>query len=171
MFDNNGEVQCHCRNSKSTSSMVHGNAAVHICEEQSAACVLMLLYEIFHFAFWPNQPRRCGQYIHIYKHTLGWFGFLKNQVWKFMTCHTCIYIYIYISSFLCLYIYIYTYVQIQRDTISIYQFDTISIYQFIDLPIDLQAKLFIYVHIYAFSVHAAVHESVACSVQCIIVYL
>ena len=149
--------------------MVHGNAAVHICEEQSAACVLMLLYEIFHFAFWPNQPRRCGQYIHIYKHTLGWFGFLKNQVWKFMTCHTCIYIYIYII--LSVSLYIYTYVQIQRDTISIYQVDTISIYQFIDLPIDLQSKLFIYVHIYAFSVHAAVHESVACSVQCIIVYL
>ena len=128
VFDNNGEVQCHCRNSKSTSSMVHGNAAVHICEEQSAACVLTLLYEIFHFAFWPNQPRRCGQYIHIYKRTLGWFGFLKNQVWKFMTCHTCICI--SISSFLCLYIYIYIRMYRYRETLYL----SIS---FIDLRIDL----------------------------------
>ena len=137
MFDNNGEVQCHCRNSKSTSSMVHGNAAVHICEEQSAACVLMLLYEIFHFAFWPNQPRRCGQYIHIYKHTLGWFGFLKNQVWKFMTCHTCIYIYISISSFLCLYIYIRMYRY--RETL----------YLSINLTLYLSINLSIYLSIYS----------------------
>ena len=127
MFDNNGEVQCHCRNSKSTSSMVHGNAAMHICEEQSAACVLMLWYEIFHFAFWPNQPRRCGQYIYINTHLVG-LVFFKNQVWKFMTCHTCIYICIYIYIYIILSVSLYIYIRMYRYRETLYLSINLSIY-------------------------------------------